>query len=189
LGVKPHSEAVSIVAAALLGVAASLCGATETPSPTPSQTQTPAFSATTSPTVGDTETVTPSPNPSPTATPAFSSTPSPTPSLTAAPPGPPPPSAPSAGGGSYVYPNPAPDNVAHVVFVMAGPGEVRLRVFQSAGEPAALVKERYHSGGLKVLDLPLDGFARGVYFYRLDFRYDDGRRDRHPLAKFVRSSR
>jgi hypothetical protein len=85
----------------------------------------------------------------------------------------------------YAYPNPSEGPDVHIVYRMDGPGQARIRVFQAAGDPAAMGEERHNSGGVKRCTVPVSGFAPGVYFYKVDMRYDDGRRDKRPVGKFI----
>jgi hypothetical protein len=173
-----------------------------TPSGTP--TATPSGTLTASPTRSATPSASPSGTPSasatatPSATPVFSFTASPT--LTATPSISPtsavPPTATPApndapgglddpGHGCYAYPNPSEGPDINIVYRMDGPGDARIRVFQAAGEPAAKAEERHNSGGVKRCTIPLAGFAPGVYFYKVDMRYDDGEHDKRPIGKFI----
>lgn len=187
------------------------CTPTATPTPTLSSTPTPSptATATATPSVSTsvTASITASPTATPSATPSASATPSPTwtPTATATPSATPSPSAtaspsPSApptpvtdapgglddpGRGCYTYPNPSHGGDVWAVYRVAGPCQVRVRVFQSAGEPAAKVEQRHDSAGVKRCQLPTSRFAPGVYFYKVDLDYDDGRHSSLDLAKFV----
>jgi hypothetical protein len=122
------------------------------------------------------------PTPSPAATSASTATAAPTatPGLDEAPQG-----LDDPEGDSYVYPNPSKGGDVKVVYRVDGPCDVRLRVFQSAGEPACLVVARHESGGVKQLGIPSTAFAPGVFFYKIDLHYDGGRRDKRPTGKFI----
>ena len=72
-----------------------------------------------------------------------------------------------------------------MVYRVDGPCRARIRVFQAAGEAAALVEERHESAGIKQCRVPAAQFAPGVYFYKVDLNYDDGQRGSKPLGKFA----
>jgi len=47
------------------------------------------------------------------------------------------------------------------------------------------VEQQHDGAGVKRCQLPTHGFAPGVYFYKVDMDYDDGRKGSLSLAKFV----
>lgn len=146
-------------------------------SPTPSPSVTPVWTSTGTPTLSPTLTFTP------TQTLPYSPTASPTqsPQTSAAPATP----IPDPGGGAYVYPDPVLGADAQLAFNLDGPGTAKVRVFTAAGTAAAVVSDSFSSGGTATLTLPTAGFAPGIYLYRLDLSYDDGRRTRLPTGKFI----
>ncbi|HXC65498.1 MAG TPA: hypothetical protein VNZ67_14135, partial [bacterium] len=61
----------------------------------------------------------------------------------------------------------------------------KIRVFQAAGAPAARVETDNDGAGVKRCQLPCHAFAPGIYFYKVDLQYPNGRQESKPLCKFV----
>lgn len=181
--------------------------ATRTPSPTPSATLTrtpsPVFTLTSTPTATRTPTPSPvfsatltrtpspvfSPTSTPTASPVFSATPTPsvTPVLTATlvvtatpTPGLPVP----ASGKSYIYPSPSTGPTARIVYTMAGPGKVKIRIYNEVGDLVDTLQED-KPAGLQSSTVNLFAMAPGVYRYFLNLTYDSGSSETQSVKKFV----
>ena len=65
-----------------------------------------------------------------------------------------------------VYPNPAHDNVT-VAYVVAGPGEVTIEVFDVLGRHVRNVTIIYDAAGTHQLPIDTAGFAAGTYIVRI----------------------
>jgi hypothetical protein len=72
-----------------------------------------------------------------------------------------------------------------VVYRVDGPCKAKVRVFQSAGDPASKSDQHHDTAGVKRCQVPSSRFAPGVYFYKVDLDYDDGRHESRDLAKFI----
>lgn len=154
-----------------------------TATPTATLTASPSASRTVTPTQSATVSATLTPSASPTATP--SATPAGPPATATPLPGDAPGGLDDPGDHCYVYPNPTGGRRCHVVYRVHGPCQARVRVFQAAGEPACLVEQRHESAGVKSAEIPSEDFAPGIYIYKVDLKYDDGKRDKRPLGKFI----
>jgi hypothetical protein len=91
---------------------------------------------------------------------------------------------PPGGGDAFLHPSPVRGPLARVTYRMAGPGEMELRIWNHNGDLAAKVTDR-KPAGVQVTPLDLAGFATGVYFYALTFRYDSGAIEKVPTKKFA----
>lgn len=85
---------------------------------------------------------------------------------------------------SYVFPSPAGDS-ARIAYTLAGPGGVKLRVYNAVGDKVATVDDPGKGAGLQFTDLATSGLAPGVYFYFVDIAYDAGTTEKQKVRKFV----
>lgn len=73
----------------------------------------------------------------------------------------------------------------YFAYRMNGPGEVEIRIYNVAGEPAGTVRAVHAASGTGRLSWPLGNVAPGVYLYRLRLVYRDGGVYTGPVRKFV----
>ena len=85
---------------------------------------------------------------------------------------------------TYIYPSPCKGPCATIAYQMRGPGRVRIRVWNSAGQWAAEIAER-KSVGPQTSRLTVRDYASGVYLYRVMFDYDSGVFERLSPVRFV----
>lgn len=152
--------------------------------PTPTVTLTSTVTPTPTITLTSTITNTPTITFTPTATPTITFTPTITSTLTSTPtpgysgPNPPKP------GTSFVYPSPAMRGTVNIAYDMQESGTAQVLVWNESAELVADVSQSQWSGPQKTT-LNIQGWARGVYFYRVVLHYNSGKEERLKPDKFL----
>ncbi len=139
---------------------------TATQTPTITQTFTVTMTSTVTMTGTQTYTSTQTSTPSQTQTPSMTFTPSltftNTPTFITTPP---------TIGTSFIYPSPATGDSATIVYLMLGPGTVKIRVYNEAAELVATIEEQ-KQGGPQASILDVRNFVSGVYLYMVSMKYN-----------------
>lgn len=90
---------------------------------------------------------------------------------------------PPSQGKAFAYPSPAKGAVINIVYSMLAPGEANIRVYNDNGDLVAAVKEQKSAGSQKT-QIPISGFAPGIYLYKVVLTYDSGKVDNLSVQKF-----
>ena len=91
---------------------------------------------------------------------------------------------PGARDGSYIYPSPTRGDSADIVYTMASPGTVKIRIHNEYGRLVDTIEED-RLKGFQSSKVSVGKFAAGTYFYMLSIKYDDGSTETKPRHKFA----
>lgn len=86
-------------------------------------------------------------------------------------------------GKTFAYPSPATGGNINVVYTMNGPGRAHIRVYNSVGDLVASVDD-LELAGVQKSAVPINGFAPGVYLYKVVLNYDSGGSQSLAVQKF-----
>ncbi len=151
-----------------------------TPTTTPTNTLTHTPTNTLTPTITNTSTPTSTLTNTPTITftPTITLTPTSTPTPSYLGPNPPTP------GTSFVYPSPATGGTVNIAYDMQESGTVQILVWNESAELVADMSRNQWIGTQK-MSINIQGWARGVYFYKVVFHYASGKVERLTPGKFL----
>jgi len=87
-------------------------------------------------------------------------------------------------GTSFVYPSPSTTGIVNFAFYMTEGGTAQVLVWNTSAELVADTSQGLWTGPQKIT-LSTQGWAKGVYFYRVILRDSSGKTDRLPPDKFL----
>jgi len=87
-------------------------------------------------------------------------------------------------GQTFAYPSPARHGVVNIAYNMPGPGQVRIRVWNAAGDLATALTED-ELAGFQTTQIAVNQFASGVYLYKISITYDSGSVENLGVQKFT----
>jgi len=92
---------------------------------------------------------------------------------------------PPAEGHTFAYPSPANGTSVNIAYSMDSPGRAFIRVYNAAGNLAASSQTGQQLAGPQSSPISLNGFAPGVYIYKVVLTYDSGRSQSLGVQKFA----
>jgi hypothetical protein len=91
---------------------------------------------------------------------------------------------PPVAGHTFAYPSPANGGVVNIVYSMQDSGTASIRVYNAIGDLAASVQSGEELAGTQRSLISLDGFAPGIYLYKIVLKYDSGASESLAVQKF-----